>query len=63
MDFNNLERKTKAELFELIQSKQAEIDALKAKIDAVIDYIKNQERSDEYMTGIVDTDGLKELLK
>lgn len=45
------------------QSKQAEIDALKAKIDAVIDYIKKQERADEYMTGIVDTDGLKELLK
>lgn len=33
------------------------------KIDAVIDYIKNQERADEYMVGIVDTDGLKELLK
>ena len=32
MDFNNLERKTKAELFELIQSKQAEIDALKSKV-------------------------------
>ena len=29
MDFNNLERKTKAELFELIQSKQAEIDKVK----------------------------------
>ena len=33
------------------------------KIDAVIDYIKKQERADEYMTGIVDTDGLKDLLK
>lgn len=29
MDFDNLERKTKAELFELIQSKQAEIDKIK----------------------------------
>lgn len=44
-------------------ARQAEIDALKDKIDAVIDYIKKQERADEYMTGIVDTDGLKELLK
>ena len=35
MDFNNLERKTKAELFELIQSKQAEIDALKAKLEDI----------------------------
>ena len=32
MDINSLERKTKAELFELIQSKQAEIDALKSKV-------------------------------
>lgn len=33
MDFSIFGRKTKAELFEIIQSKQSEIDALKAKID------------------------------
>lgn len=33
------------------------------KIDAVLEYINKQERTDEYMTPIVDTDGLMELLK
>lgn len=39
MNFNNLERKTKAELFELIQSKQVEIDALKEKLKKLEDHI------------------------
>lgn len=35
MDFNNPERKTKAELFELIQSKQEEVNKLQKDVDAL----------------------------
>lgn len=62
MNFNNLERKTKAELFELIQSKQVEIDALKDKINKVLYAISQSElHGDRAIWGIQDE--IKELLK
>lgn len=57
MYFNTLERKTKAELFQLIQSKHVEIDALKVKLQEIwkeLDDRQSKEHIIEKCKSIID---------